>query len=136
VERPENNGLVNIVLCTVVFSSGQSIKLSGGETGTVSVARSPFWVQAFSLDPYNPQRPDPRAWRSHRVKILLKPDEVIRLSVEPRSKGSAYVGGWTVERAANELGRVHAECAVLWAFDGAGVRHHSPRALAVTDSHD
>jgi len=37
VERPENNGSVNILPSTVAFSTGQNITLSGGETATVSL---------------------------------------------------------------------------------------------------
>src|SRR5438105_2875769 len=53
VERPENNASVNILPCTVVFSSGQRITLSGGETGGVSVSAGSLWVQASSVDPYH-----------------------------------------------------------------------------------
>lgn len=102
VQRPENNGSVNILRCTVIFSSGQSIGLSGGEAATLSVPAGSVWMEASSFDLYHPENADPRAWRSGRVRVCLGPGEVVRLSVEPKSKGSTYVGGWTIERAANE----------------------------------
>jgi hypothetical protein len=101
IERPENNGSINLLPCTLSFSSGQTITLSGGETASVSVPAGPIWVQASSTDLYHPEDADPKAWRSGRVKICLQPGGTARLSVEPSSKGSTYVGGWTIGRAAN-----------------------------------
>jgi hypothetical protein len=102
VERPENNGSVNILPCTIAFSSGQKITLSGGETATTSVSAGFLWVEASSVDPYHPETTDLGAWRSRRVEIRLRPGEVLRLSVEPKSRGSTYVGGWSIQRTACE----------------------------------
>ena len=116
VVRPENNGSVNILRCTVAFSTGQHVELSGAETGTVTVPAGSLWVEASSIDLYHyPENPDPRAWRSRRIQLRLGPGEVVRLSVEPKSKGSTYTGGWTIEREANERSGADAGRASLFA---------------------
>jgi len=98
VERPESNGSVSILPCTIAFSTGQRIKLVGGDAATVSVSAAFIWVEASSVDLYHHQNTDLRAWRSRHVRFHLRPGEVVRLSVEPKSKGSTYVGGWTIQR--------------------------------------
>jgi hypothetical protein len=116
IERPENNGAVNILTCTLAFSSGQANTLRGGETARVLVPAGPIWVEASSVDLYHPENVDPKAWRSRRVKICLQPGGLARLSVEPSSRDSTYVGGWTIERAANERSGVDAGRASLFEF--------------------
>ena len=93
IERPENNGLVNIVLCTVTISDGQTRILSGGDQAVVSVRSGTFWVMASSGNPYPYGS---KEWRSPRVKLHANPGETLRLSVWPRSRGSTYVGGWNI----------------------------------------
>jgi hypothetical protein len=99
VERPENNGSVNILRCAITCSTGQRAELGGGETARLTVPAGSVCVEASSIDPYDPENHDPKAWRSRRMRMRLEAGEVVRLSVEPRSKGSAYIGGWTIERA-------------------------------------
>ncbi len=120
IERPENNGSVNIVPCTISLSDGQTCILTGGDSTTVLVRCGTFWVAASSLDPYAPSDSGyPVAWRSPRVAFHIGPGETVRLSVEPRSKGSTYIGGWTIRRAANERAGVDAGCAILLASERA-----------------
>ena len=83
---------------------------------TVTVPQGSLWLEASSIDLYHyPENPDPRAWRSRRIRLRLGPGEAVRLSVEPKSKGSTYVGGWTIEREANERIGVDADQALLFA---------------------
>src|SRR6266581_4839675 len=96
VQRPENNGSVNIVPCALVFNDGQRVTLSGGEQAVVSIRSGRSWVTAFSVDPYGQKSGDLNRWRSRRFRIHVGKDERLRLSVEPRSKDSAYTGGWII----------------------------------------
>jgi len=99
-ERQEDNGLVNIVPCTLVLSDHQTITLGGGERASLSVSAGSFHITAFSIDPYSPHF-DERAWRSPRTTFQLASGETLRVFVEPASSGSTYNGGWTI-RAANK----------------------------------
>jgi len=98
IARPENNGLVNILSCTLAFSDGQRCKLSGGDRTTVSVHSGAAWVTASSPDPFNPKSGDLAAWQSSRFNFNLNPGETLRLSVEPKSDDSTYTGGWIIKR--------------------------------------
>lgn len=101
VDRPEDNGSVNIVPCVIVLNDGQTCALSGGDSVMISVQPGRLWLAASSLNPYSsPDSGYPTAWRSHRFHFHVARGEVIRISVEPKSRNSTYVGGWTLERAA------------------------------------
>jgi hypothetical protein len=102
VERPENNGSVNILPCTIIFSDGQRCTLSGGDHVIVSIWSGASWAAASSPDPYRPDSADSMSWRSPRFNFHVAPSETLRLSVEPKWKGSTYIGGWTIERVANK----------------------------------
>lgn len=99
LERPENNGSVNIVPCTITFSDGQSFELLGGDHVVVTVRPGDLWVIATSPDPYGPDFVDPAAWRSPRFRFHVGRGKTYRLAVEPKSRGSAYTGGWIIEKA-------------------------------------
>jgi hypothetical protein len=105
-ERREDNGSVNIVPCTLVFSDHQSITLSGGERAIVSVSAGSFYVTAFSIDPYSPHS-DERAWRSPRTRFHVESGERLRVLVEPASSDSTYTGGWMIQ-AANKISGANA----------------------------
>jgi len=74
---------------------------------------APFGLLHLHWIPMHPDSGYPVAWRSPRVAFHIGPGETVRLSVEPRSKGSTYIGGWTIRRAANERAGVDAGCAIL-----------------------
>jgi hypothetical protein len=97
-ERQENNGSVNIVPCTLIFSDYQTITLSGGEREVVSVSPGNFYVTAYSIDPYSPHS-GARAWRSPRTRFHVASGESLRVFVEPAFSGSTYTGGWTIHAA-------------------------------------
>ena len=97
-ERPENNGSMNIVPCTLVLSDRQRLTLSGGERAEVSVSPGNFRDRAFSLDPYTPHS-CPAAWRSPRARFHVGRGERFRVVVEPAAVDSTYVGGWTIRAA-------------------------------------
>ena len=100
--RPENNGFVNIVPCTLVLSDHRTLTLVGGESATVSLPPESFSVRVFSIDPYTPDF-DIGAWSSSLEKFHISGGEQIRLFVEPCSSGSTYSGGWGIYRTASDL---------------------------------
>lgn len=115
IQRPENNGSVNILPCTISLSDGQSCKLIGAEQMVFSVQSGALWAAASSPDAYaSPDSGYPVAWHSRRFRFQLHAGETVRLSVEPRSRGSTYIGGWTIKRAANKRGAGKGGFAVLW----------------------
>jgi hypothetical protein len=103
IERPENNGSVNILPCTIIFSDGQRCELLGGDQAVVLVRPGALWVAAYSRDPYRPDSVDSTAWRSLRFRFHVGSGQIFQLSVEPKSKGSAYTGGWLIEHAASNV---------------------------------
>ena len=115
VERPENNGSVNILACTITFSDGQRCLLRGGDHAVVSLRSGDLWVVASSPDPYRLDSADSSVWRSPRFNFYVGPGETLRLSVEPKPEGSTYVGGWTIERAAKKI--------------AGGKNHHASRLI-------
>jgi hypothetical protein len=101
-ERQEDNGLVNIVPCTLVLSDHQRITLNGGERAAVWVSPGSVYVTASSEDPYS-SHSDATAWRSPRTRFRVASDQKVRVLVEPAASGSTYTGGWII-RAANKPG--------------------------------
>lgn len=97
VERPENNGIVNIVPAEVVFSNQQRLSLVGGQAGCIFVAVGDYSFGVQSSDPYNPESPNPKAWISTETKVSLKIGAVAAFRVLPKADGATYVGGWVVE---------------------------------------
>src|SRR5258707_5959942 len=92
IKRPENNGSINILPCTISFSDGQKCELSGGERKVVSVRSGALWAAASSPDPYRLAATDSPAWRFAVFRFNIRPGETLRLSVEPKPKKSTHVG--------------------------------------------
>jgi hypothetical protein len=73
VERPENNGVLNIRPAEVVVQGGPTIVLSGGEAACAYVeggGRYTIWAQ--SPDPYDPSNAHPTAWRSADREVVVE----------------------------------------------------------------
>jgi hypothetical protein len=95
IERPEDNGFINICPCTVKLNIGQKIVLSGGQTNSFSVKSGTYFLKVSSLNPY-PDATKDSDWKSNPLKITITNSQAIKIIVEPKSEGSAYVGGWTL----------------------------------------
>ena len=105
IERPESSGSVNVLLCTIMFSDQQTCTLLGGEHAMVPVRPGTMWLAASSPDPYAaPDSGYPVAWRSRRFRFHVIACQTLHVTVQPRSKGNTYVGGWAIKRAANNKG--------------------------------
>ncbi|SRR5713101_919827 len=97
VERPENNGIVNLVPAHVVFSNNQELTLVGGQVACIFVANGIYSFVVQSSDPYNPESTNLKAWTSKKIEVHLKRGEVATFEVSPKSEGAAYIGGWIVK---------------------------------------
>ena len=93
IERPENNGDINIYPCTVKISCGQTNVLVGGEDGLFVVDPGTYYLTAASSNPY-PATTEDSAWAPHPFEITITNSQVMRISVEPKNNGRSYIGGW------------------------------------------
>ncbi len=93
IERPEDNGLINIFPCTVELNIGQKIVLNGGQANSFSVKSGTYFLKASSLNPY-PHATRDSDWKSDSLKIVVVNSQVIKIIVAPKSEGSSYIGGW------------------------------------------
>jgi hypothetical protein len=95
IERPENNGFINIFPCTVKISAGKKIALHGGENESLFVKTGTYFLMASSLNPY-PDATKNSDWKSSPLKITVTNSQVIKIIIEPKSEGSTYTGGWVL----------------------------------------
>jgi hypothetical protein len=95
IERPENNGSINIVACVVEINPNQKIVLRCGQTNSFSVRTGKYFLKASSSNPYEFSSKGSE-WKSDRLKIVIGDSQVVKIILEPKSKGSTYTGGWTL----------------------------------------
>lgn len=93
VERPENNGSINIVRCLVQLNESQKIILSGGQTNFFSLKPGTYFLTANSVNPYDPSSRE-MDWNSNQLKIAVTNSQIMKIILEPNSKDSIYIGGW------------------------------------------
>jgi hypothetical protein len=97
IERPKNNGEINIYPCTVTMNSGQTAVMAGGENALFVVEPGTYYLTAASSNP-DPTATRDSDWISSPVEITVTNLQVMRIVVEPKIKGSAYVGGWELRQ--------------------------------------
>lgn len=95
VERLENNGSVNIVPCVVELSAGKKIVLLGGQKDSFFVKPGIYFLTANSVNPYELSSKS-SDWKSNRLKITIANSQIVKIILEPKSKGSTYTGGWVL----------------------------------------
>ncbi len=93
IERHQNYGDINIYPCTVKMNSGQTAVLASGDDTLFIVEPGTYYLTAVSSNPYPMATTDPY-WTSSPVEITVTNSQVMRLVVEPKRKGSGYVGSW------------------------------------------
>jgi len=93
-ERPENNGLVNIVPSEIEISNKQTVSLVGGQVACVFVAPGSYSFAIESQNPYEPESKGSQKWKSSKVSIHLKGHEKFVFEILPQISGPSYVGGW------------------------------------------
>jgi hypothetical protein len=93
IERPKNDGVINIYPCMVKINSGQTAVMASGEDALFVVEPGTYYLTAGSSNPF-PTATKDSDWISGPVEITLTNSQVMRLMVVPKRKGSAYAGGW------------------------------------------
>ena len=98
VERPENNGVLNIREANFVIDRGPVLSFIGGQAACayVPAGRHSMWVQ--SRHPYDPASLDPKAWKSSPITLELSPGSRAELYVCGEATNSTYTG-WAIRRA-------------------------------------
>lgn len=81
VQRPENNGILNIRPAIVGFSNGQSLTLSGGEKNCIQVSPGSYTAVAISRDPYDPNNSNP--WDSKPIALQVGESSIVNLELVP-----------------------------------------------------
>ena len=72
IERPEEQGILNIREVRVVVDDKQAIFFIGGQAACLYAPPGNHFVYAVSFDPYDPNLKDPQAWSSNRVNFTLE----------------------------------------------------------------
>ncbi|HEY3176420.1 MAG TPA: hypothetical protein VGK94_11755 [Candidatus Polarisedimenticolia bacterium] len=97
VERPENNGVLNIRYAQVVIRGGPTLTLAGGEAACAWVeGGGVYYVWVQSRDPYDPTDTGPTAWRSTDLKLEVKQNSRVDLLVCGVGVRGAYTN-WSVQ---------------------------------------
>ncbi len=99
LERPENNGVLNIRECSVrIDGSKKEITLIGGDDKKISLTVGYHTIFVHSRDPYDPHSPD-YTWRSEKARFKINENRITVITIEPKSKDATYCCGWRIEFA-------------------------------------
>lgn len=100
IERPEEQGILNIREVRVVIDDKESIILVGGQAACFYVLHGDHFVYAVSFDPYDPNSKDPKAWSSNRINFTLETGK--RAAFEVKKSDEENGKGWFVEKISIE----------------------------------
>ena len=95
IERPENNGFLNIIPCTIQLDAGSKFILLGGQTNFFWVKPGKHSLIAKSVNPY-PDALNDSDWKPASFEITITNFQTTRIILEPKSQGSTYIGGWNL----------------------------------------
>ena len=99
VERPGDNGALNIRLANVVIGdSGPILSLMGEQAACAYVEPGQYAVHAQSPDPYDPESKDPAKWKSAPLSLVLTAGQRVILDVCGTGSNAAY-RNWKVQRS-------------------------------------
>jgi hypothetical protein len=110
VERPENDGVVNLAEVHVVFGSqtisggNLTVIMRGGSAVCVFTEPGRFTLVAHSSDVYPRSGRKPKVWRSNTLRGTVVPGETVIIGVNPGRSGTTYDKTWVLK----ELRRVAA----------------------------
>jgi hypothetical protein len=96
-DRGEDNGAMNVHQ-SWIHVSDYEIPLIGGQAVCVFIEPGSAEVQVTSTIPYEPNSKNRQACKSRVVELDLAPNENRTFSIEPASKGSAYICGWHIQQ--------------------------------------
>jgi len=94
VERPGDNGSLNIRPADILISDGPTLTLLGEQASCAYVRPGRYTLWAQSRDPYDPGSTNETAWKSISVSLSVGANEVSRFEV--CRAGAEY--NWKVQR--------------------------------------
>ena len=96
IERPEEQGILNIRETTIAIDGKQAFLMIGGQASCAYVAPGKHSIFASSYDPYDPNSKDPKAWLSNKMTIDL--ENVKRVELELRRAKDMKENQWEIEQ--------------------------------------
>jgi hypothetical protein len=101
VERPGDNGALNIRLADVVIGdAGPILSLMGEQAACAYVEPGRYSVHAQSRDPYDPASKNPAKWKSASLTVVATAGE--RVMLEVCGTGARGYSNWKVQRSGPE----------------------------------
>ena len=97
VERPGDNGLLNIVSARILIDGWFGLVLPGERAGCLYIEPGKHKIWAESSDPYDRESAQPRAWKSNEIEFSIGRAE--RLNFEVCGAGPSGYSTWVIERA-------------------------------------
>lgn len=93
IERPEEQGIINVRDVKLIVDDKESINLVGGQAACVYVQTGEHFIHAESPDPYDPNSKDPRGWVSNRVNFTLETGKIAEFEITKSfdAKGQQWV---------------------------------------------
>ena len=111
IDRPENQGVLNILSTQITANGKYLISVIGGETKCVVVPLGLYEVVAQSPDPYRPEK-ESLIWKSAPLEIAVQSNATIKIVLTAISQGATYIGPWkltetTSRQTENNIARIN-----------------------------
>jgi len=88
VERPEDNGVLNIRMVDVIIDDQQIRSLLGGQVASAHLAPGKHFIRAESAEPYDPSSTN--KWKTESICFDINKAETKRFLVSGAGNGSTY----------------------------------------------
>jgi hypothetical protein len=96
VERPENQGILNIRETRIVIDEKQALVLIGGQAACAFVSPEEHFIYAESYDPYNPASKDSKAWLSNKITFVLEKGKIAEFEI--RNSSNEEGNQWEISK--------------------------------------
>lgn len=81
IERPEEQGIINIREVRLIVDDKQAMILAGGQAACAYVEPGDHFVYAVSPNPYDPNLKDAQAWKSNKMNFTLGTGKIAEFEV-------------------------------------------------------
>ena len=81
VERPEEQGILNVREARIIIDDKQALVLIGGQAACVFISPGNHFIYAESYNPYNPNPENPKAWLSNKITFILEKGEMAEFEI-------------------------------------------------------